>query len=188
MRKYITIAVMLFFAVIAWAPISAIAGEADPAIAVAEAITDGASRLSVAKTAAYADETMTRRELKAKAAALEQELEHYKTTAKVLQTTENMPISVKYSGQEKRLSGNQEVTEYMYLFNDRRHAVLTIKTATAEAELRFIKLRLSRVAEREWPCLTESVSCGTVIALTKRKNEAEESYNSTLQTIRMFVP
>lgn len=189
MRKYTTIAVMLFFAAIAWAPIPAIASETDPAIAVAEAITDSASRLSTAKTAAYADETMTRMELTAKAAALEQEAGLYKATVKMRQTLEDNPISVKYLGEEKRLGGNFHVTEYTYLPRDKKaHTVLAIKAAAADAELGFVNLRLSRLAEKE-SCLAENAQCDSAIAEFGRKNkEAQESYNSTLQTIRMFVP
>ncbi len=168
--------------VIVWAPIPAIASDADPAIATAEAIKEGASRLSAARAAAYVEETEAKESLMAKAAALEQELGRYKATAKVLQTAGNTPILVKYLGQETRLNGNQETTEYTYLFDDKRHAVLAIKTATAEAELGFIKLRLSRIAGGEWPCRAEDLRCASATTT------AQESYRGALQEIKMFVP
>ncbi len=176
--------------VIVWAPIPAVASEADPAIATAEAIKEGASRLSAAKAAAYTEETETKEGLMAKATALKQEIRLYKATAKMLQTPENMPISVKYLGEERRLIGNQEVTEHVYLFDDKRHAVLAIKTATADAELSFINFRLSRIAEREWPCRAESSRCNSsVISETTKKNqEARESFLGALNTIRIFAP
>lgn len=176
--------------IFAWIP-TASAGETDPAVvATAEAIKEGASRLSAAKAAAYAEETMTKEELMVKAASLEQELERYKTAAKELQIAENTPISVKYLGQENRLNGNQEVTEYLYvLHGDKRHAALAIKTATAETELGFVNLRLSRIAGGEFPCHTKDSRCKSAMVKWQLENaQAQESYKGTLREIRMFVP
>lgn len=174
--------------IFAWIP-TAFAGETDPAVATAEAIKEGASRLSAAKAAAYAEETETKESLMAKAASLEQELERYKTAAKELQA-ENTPISVKYLGQENRLNGNQEVTEYIYVLSgDKRHAALAIKTATAETELGFVNLRLSRIVGGEFPCHTKDSRCKSAMAKWQLENsQAQESYKGALREIRMFVP
>ena len=189
MRKYLAVAVMLFVFVIAWAPPTAVAETDNPAIAIAEAIKESASRLSVARAATYTEEAETRESLVAKAAALEQEAGLYKTTAKMRQTLEDNPISVKYLGEEKRLGGNFHVTEYTYLPRDKKaHAVLAIKAATADAELGFVNLRLSRLAEKE-SCLAGNARCDSSIAESGRKNkEAQESLFKALNVMRMSVP
>lgn len=187
MRKYLAVAVMLFVFVIAWAPPTAVAETDNPAIAIAEAIKESASRLSVARAATYTEETETKESLVAKAAALEQEAGLYKTTAKMLKAMEDTPISVKYLGEEKWLSGIYYFTEYTYFPRDeRKQAVLAIKAATADAELSFINLRLSRFAEKD-ACLAGNSRCAS--AETERKNkEARESFLNALNTIRMYAP
>lgn len=190
MKKFFALAVMLFFAVIAWTPILAVAnGADDPAVAVSEAVKNGASRLFGAYASAYVDETTGKEALVKKVAALEQEVGLYKATAKMLQTAENTPISMKYLGQERRLSGNYEVTEYTYLLhNDERHAVLAIGAATALAERDLVELHLSKIAEKE-ACGAKSERCDNATAKWRLKNsQAQESYNSALKTIKMFVP
>lgn len=185
MRKYLAIAVMLFLAAITWAP-TAHADETDPAVAVAEAAVIGISKVSEAYATAHADETMTREELAAKAASLRQESGLYKATAKMLKTVEETP-SVKYLGEEKRLSGVYSVTEYKYPARDeRRHAVLAIKAVVADTELEFINLRLARSEA----CGANSSRCSATSAplALQESVRAKDAYTRALNTIRFAVP
>lgn len=180
---------MLFMFVIAWTPFSAIA-ETDPAVAVAEAAVIGISKVSEAYAAAYADETMTREGLMAKAATLRQESDLYKATAKMLKTMEETP-SVKYLGEERRLSGVYSVTEYKYPARDeRRHAVLAIKTVVADAELEFVNLRLARLLMEA--CANGNIQCEAMLVPAYRalheSAEAKDTYTKALNTIRFAVP
>lgn len=185
MKKILALLTTLFLFVSAWAP-AASAGETDPAVAVAEAAVIGISEVSEAYATAHADETMTREELAAKAASLRQESGLYKTTAKMLKTMEESP-SVKYLGEEKRLSGVYSVTEYKYPARDeRRHAVLAIKAVVTDAKLEFINLRLARSEA----CGTGSSRCSATAAplALQESVRAKDAYARALNTIKFAVP
>lgn len=188
MKKIIALLATLFLLVFAWMP-SAVANENDPALAVAEAAIIGISKVSEAYAAAQADETMTVKELSAKAVTLKEESELYEATAKMLKTMDETP-TMKYLGEERRLSGTYHVTEYKYPARDvRRYAVLAIKSAVANAELKFVNLRLARLSMET--CVTGELPCNARTASARALHEsaeAKDAYTEALNTIRFAVP
>lgn len=159
MKKILALFATLFLLVFAWVP-SASAEEAIPAIAVAQVKVDSVSNVSEAYAAAYADETMTKEELVAKAAILKR--------------------NYNYLVAQSRLPAQSK----------RQRAILDMQTAVTEAELKFINLRLARLSMEANVAGELPWNAGATAAYRelRESTEAKDAYSEALNAIQLAVP